>query len=61
MEFEGVFPPGVKRPRHGADQSPSSNAEVKHGGVISPLPIRLHGSGQGQLYLYLEEIRASMS
>jgi hypothetical protein len=30
--------PGVKRPGCEADYSPSSSAEVKNGGAISPLP-----------------------
>jgi hypothetical protein len=30
--------PGVKRPRHGADNSPQSSAEVKKIGAVAPLP-----------------------
>jgi hypothetical protein len=33
----------VKRNRHEANHSPPFNAEVKNGGVMSPLPIRLLG------------------
>jgi hypothetical protein len=35
--------PGVKWPWREADHSPPSRAEVKNGGAVSPLPIRLHG------------------
>jgi hypothetical protein len=31
--------PGVKRPGREADNSPPSNAEVKNGGAIPPLPL----------------------
>jgi hypothetical protein len=34
----GALPPGVKRQRREADQSPPSSAEVKNGGAIPPLP-----------------------
>jgi hypothetical protein len=39
------FSQGVKRPGRGADHSPPSpsSAQVKNGGAIPPLPIRLHG------------------
>jgi hypothetical protein len=43
MDTEGLPPPEVKLPRREADRSPSSNAEVKDGGDIPPLPVRLHG------------------
>jgi hypothetical protein len=36
----GLFPQGVKRQ---VDHSLSSNTEVKNGGAIPPLSIRLHG------------------
>jgi hypothetical protein len=36
----GDFTPRVKRE---ADHSPSSSAEVKNGGAIPPLPLRLYG------------------
>jgi hypothetical protein len=39
----GVFPPGIKQMGREADHSPLSSAEVKNGGSIPPLPIRLHG------------------
>jgi hypothetical protein len=32
------FPPGVKRSGREADHSPPSNAEVKNGGAVPPLP-----------------------
>jgi hypothetical protein len=38
----GVLSSGVKRPGCEANYSPPSIAEVKNGGVIPPLPIRLH-------------------
>jgi hypothetical protein len=34
----GALSPGVKRPVHEADHSPSSSAEIKNGGVILPPP-----------------------
>jgi hypothetical protein len=34
----GAISPGVKRPRREVDYSPPSNAEVKNGGAIPPLP-----------------------
>jgi hypothetical protein len=34
----GAILPGVKRPRREANHSPPSNAEVKNGGAIPPLP-----------------------
>jgi hypothetical protein len=34
---------GVKRPGRETDHSPPSSAEVKNGGAIPPLPLRLHG------------------
>jgi hypothetical protein len=43
MELEGVLSSGVRRPGHEADHSPPSSAEGKHGGAISPLPIRFLG------------------
>jgi hypothetical protein len=39
----GALSPGVKWPGGEADHSPGSSAEVKSGGGIPPLPIRLHG------------------
>jgi hypothetical protein len=41
----------VKRPGREADQSPTSNAEVKNGGIIRLRVIMLN-KAQGQLYLY---------
>jgi hypothetical protein len=38
-----AFSAGVKRPGREDDHSPPSSAEVKNGGAIPPLPIRLHG------------------
>jgi hypothetical protein len=38
----GALSPGVKRPGREADHSPPSSAEVKNGGAVNPLPIRLH-------------------
>jgi hypothetical protein len=34
----GTPSPAIKRPGHDADHSPASNAEVKNGGAIPPLP-----------------------
>jgi hypothetical protein len=34
----GALSPGVKRQGREADRSPTTNAEVKNGGVIPPLP-----------------------
>jgi hypothetical protein len=34
---------GLKRPGHEDYQSPPPSAEIKNGGAISLLPIRLHG------------------
>jgi hypothetical protein len=50
---------GAKRPGSKVDHSPASSVKVKNSGVVSSLPIRLHGvvlnclinSVQGQLYL----------
>jgi hypothetical protein len=39
----GVLSPGVKRQRREADWSAPSSAEVRNGGAVLPLPIRLHG------------------
>jgi hypothetical protein len=39
----GAVSPGVQRQGREADHSPSFGAEVKNGGAIPPLPIRLHG------------------
>jgi hypothetical protein len=36
--------PGVKRQGHETYHSPPSIVEVKNGGAIPPLPIRLHGA-----------------
>jgi hypothetical protein len=36
--------PGDKAAGREADHSPPSSAEVKNGGAIPPLPIRLHGA-----------------
>jgi hypothetical protein len=41
--YRGIFPRGVKRSGHYTDQSLLSIAEIKYGGAIPPLPIRLHG------------------
>jgi hypothetical protein len=38
MDTGILFPLGVKRPLHEVDHSSPSNAEVKNGGAISPLP-----------------------
>jgi hypothetical protein len=38
----GATSPGVKRLGRKANHSPSSRSEVKNGGAVSPLPIRLH-------------------
>jgi hypothetical protein len=35
--------PEIKRPGREADHSPPSSAEVKNGGAIPPLPMRVHG------------------
>jgi hypothetical protein len=35
--------PGVKRPGKQADHSPAFSAEIKNGGAIPSLPVRLHG------------------
>jgi hypothetical protein len=40
--YRGISP-WIKRPKHEAGQLPPSSAEVKNGGDIPPLPIRLHG------------------
>jgi hypothetical protein len=40
MATEGHLP---ERPESEADRSNTSSAEVKSGGAIPPLPIRLHG------------------
>jgi hypothetical protein len=37
MGTVGSFP-GIKRPRHEADRSPPTSAEVKNCGAIPPLP-----------------------
>jgi hypothetical protein len=42
MGIGGSFP-GVKKPRREADKSLPSSVEVKNGGAIPPLLIRLHG------------------
>jgi hypothetical protein len=39
----GSFSPGLKRTEREADHSPPSDAEIKNGGIILPLPINLHG------------------
>jgi hypothetical protein len=39
----GALSPGVKQQGHEADHSPPSNAEVKNGGAIPPLPPCLNG------------------
>jgi hypothetical protein len=39
----GALSPGIKRPERETDHSPPSCAEVKNGGTIPPLPVRLHG------------------
>jgi hypothetical protein len=39
----GGFFSRVKRQGLEADHSPPSNAEVKNGGAVPPVPIRLHG------------------
>ena len=39
----GSVSQGVKRPGREADRSHPSSAEVKNGGAIPPLPIRLDG------------------
>jgi hypothetical protein len=44
----GALSSGVKRPRHESDHSPTSNAEVKNGGAILPLP---HTSSCHSAYL----------
>jgi hypothetical protein len=36
--YRGLFPPGVKRPRHDAGYSLLSTAEFKNGGILTPLP-----------------------
>jgi hypothetical protein len=38
-----ITSPGVKRPECEADHSPTSGTEVKYGGAIPPLSVRLHG------------------
>jgi hypothetical protein len=38
----GSVSPGLKRPEREADHSPPSDAEIKNGEVILPLPINLH-------------------
>jgi hypothetical protein len=35
--------PGIKRQEREAEHSPSTSAEVKNGGNISPPPITFHG------------------
>jgi hypothetical protein len=49
--------PGVKRQGREADHSPPSRADIKNGGTIPPLPIRLHGvvlinKAEGQLQIF---------
>jgi hypothetical protein len=39
----GALSPGIKRPGSHNDHSQSSRAEIKNGGAIPPLPIRLLG------------------
>jgi hypothetical protein len=39
----GALFPGVKRQGREADHSPPSSYEVKNGGAIAPLPLRLRG------------------
>jgi hypothetical protein len=39
----GVISPEIKRQELEADHSPPFSAEVKNGGAIPSLPIRLHG------------------
>jgi hypothetical protein len=39
----GALSPGIKRPGLEADHSSPSSEEVKNGGAIPPLPIRLYG------------------
>jgi hypothetical protein len=36
--YRGTLSPGVKRPERETDHSPPTNAEVKNGGDIHPLP-----------------------
>jgi hypothetical protein len=38
----GSFSPELKLPGRQADHSSPSDAEIKNGGVIPPLPINLH-------------------
>jgi hypothetical protein len=38
----GALTPGIKRQGREADHSPLFSTEVKIGGVIPPVPIRLH-------------------
>jgi hypothetical protein len=40
--YRGRFS-GCKRPEREADDSPPSSSEIKNGGAVPPLPIRLHG------------------
>jgi hypothetical protein len=59
----GSLSPGVKRPRHEADHSPSTSAGVKNAwSYTSTPPICLHGmvlsEAQGQLYLSLSPFYA---
>jgi hypothetical protein len=42
MRNRGSFP-GVKRPRHETDHSPSYSAELMDGGAIHPLRLTLQG------------------
>jgi hypothetical protein len=39
----GAVSLGVKQQGHEADHSAPSSAEIKSGGAVPPLPIRLHG------------------
>jgi hypothetical protein len=53
--YLGLFPRGVKRPRREADHSHPSNAKVRNGGAIPPLPHVfmtwcLINEAQGNLY-----------
>jgi hypothetical protein len=43
QRITGPVSPGETHPEREADHSPPSSAEIKNGGAIPPLPIRLHG------------------
>jgi hypothetical protein len=43
QRVQGIVSPGVKRQRREAEHSPPFSAEVKNGGAIRSLPLRVHG------------------